>query len=112
MEENLFPTLSWEVTGLQTMVLLEHSIEGVVSREPSIVHKSSEGATDFLKELTSPPYPSHDQRSGHHRVTAIDDFLMLSAVAGGNRLFLTVPNSSARAVFELLLEAEEDPNIT
>lgn len=64
MEENLFPTLSWEVTGLQIMVPLEHSKEGVVSRE------SSEGATDFLKELTSPSCPTQGQRSGHHRVTA------------------------------------------
>lgn len=31
VEENLFPTLSWEVVGLQTMVSLEHSIEGVTS---------------------------------------------------------------------------------
>lgn len=52
------------------MVPLEHSIEGVVSRESSRGHKSSEGATDFLKELTSPPCPSQGQRSGHHRVTA------------------------------------------
>lgn len=70
MEENLFPTLNWEVTGLQTMVPLEHSIEGVVSRESLIGHKSSEGATGFLKELTSPPCLSQGQRSGHHRVTA------------------------------------------
>lgn len=52
------------------MVPLEHSIEGVVSGEPSIGQKSSEGATDFPKELTSPPCSSQGQRSGHHRVTA------------------------------------------
>lgn len=32
---------------------------------------------------------------------------MLSSVSGGSKLFLTVLSLSARAVFELLLEAEE-----
>lgn len=38
VEENLFPTLSCEVAGLQTMVLMEHSIEGVASG--GVFHRS------------------------------------------------------------------------
>lgn len=64
MEENLFshPQLggNWAADNGAP----GNSKEGVVSRE------SSEGATDFLKELTSPSCPTQGQRAGHHRVTA------------------------------------------